>query len=138
MVGNLVVAKIVTQVTSRGDIMLKRIELWKDWNKHCVNHPVYKFLVLIGLAHSPSFDMHLTVKEQLDKFYGYKYTIRDEKSKKKEININWGWYTVYLLMIAANSVMTTLHGFGVFTWQHWAYFWMLVLCFIAGSEYRKK
>lgn len=34
--------------------------------------------------------------------------------------MNFGWYIVYLLMIAANSVMCTSHGYGINTWQNWA------------------
>ena len=48
--------------------------------------------------------------------------------------MNTGWYIVYLLMIAINSVMTTVHGFDIGTWQHWAWFGMLVMCFVAGSN----
>lgn len=48
--------------------------------------------------------------------------------------MNKGWYIVYLLMIAVNSIMTTCHGFGFDTWQHWAWLGMLILCFIAGHE----
>lgn len=32
----------------------RRWNRWKKWNK---NGPVYKFLVLIGLAYSPTFEM---------------------------------------------------------------------------------
>ena len=49
--------------------------------------------------------------------------------------MNWGWYTVYLLMIILNQVMCMAHGFSIFTWQNWVWFGMLVLCFIAGSNY---
>ena len=52
--------------------------------------------------------------------------------------MNWGWYLVYLLMVIINSVMCSVHGFGVFTWQYWVYFWMLVLCFASGANYSKK
>lgn len=48
--------------------------------------------------------------------------------------MNTGWYIVYLLMIAINSVMTTAHGFHIGTWQHWVWFGMLVICFIAGDN----
>lgn len=116
---------------------MSRFELWKDWNKHCLNHPVYKFLVLIGLAYSPSFDMHCFVKGKFEQYPSYEYSLRDEKPEKKSTT-NWGWYTVYLLMVIVNSVMCSLHGFTISTWQHWVYFWMLVLCFVSGANYRKK
>lgn len=34
-----------------------RIKMWKIWNKHCMNRPFYKFLVLIGLVNSPTFEI---------------------------------------------------------------------------------
>lgn len=37
---------------------MKRFKLWLDWNKRCLNHPFYKFLVLIGLAKSPTFELY--------------------------------------------------------------------------------
>ena len=48
--------------------------------------------------------------------------------------MNVGWYVVYILMITINSAMTTFHGFGLNTWQHWVWFVMLVLTFIAGQN----
>lgn len=35
--------------------MLLRLKVWKHWNKKCVNSKLYKFLVLLGIMHSPSF-----------------------------------------------------------------------------------
>ncbi len=35
--------------------MLLRLKVWKHWNKKCVNGKLYKFLVLLGIKHSPSF-----------------------------------------------------------------------------------
>lgn len=118
---------------------MSRFELWKDWSKHCLNHPFYKFLVLIGLAHSPSFEMHRSVKEKLEQF-SYEYSVRDEKSEKnnEKTDINWGWYVVYLSMVIINSIMCSIHDFNVLTWQYWVYFWILVLCFVSGANYRKK
>ena len=51
--------------------------------------------------------------------------------------MNWGWYLVYLLMIVINSVMTTVHGFNITTWQYWVWGAMLILCFVSGANYRK-
>ena len=42
---------------------MSRFELWKEWNKMSLNRPFYKFLVLIGLAKSPTFDMHCAGKQ---------------------------------------------------------------------------
>lgn len=119
---------------------MTRFELWKDWYKHCSNHPIYKFLVLLGLVKSPSFEMHRTVVEKLNQYSSWEYSVRDEKPEKskEKSNINWGWCTVYLLMVIVNSVMCSVHDFSVLTWQYWVYFWMLVLCFVSGSNYRNK
>lgn len=122
---------------------MTRFKLWKDWNKHCTNNPVYKFLVLIGLMHSPSFDMHQKIMEKLKQYPTYEYSVQDnkpEKSKKTDTGpkINWYWYTVYLLMIVANAVMFYIHDFSTISWQYLAYVWMMILCFVAGSNYRKE
>lgn len=117
-----------------------RFELWKDWNKRCLNHPVYKFLVLIGLARSPSFEMHCATMDLFNKRPDLEYSVQDNKPEKadKKSDVNWGWYAVYVLMVVANAVMCSIHGFTVMTWQYWVYFWILVLCFISGANYRKE
>lgn len=38
-----------------GKTMLLRLKVWKHWNKKCINGKLYKFLVLLGIMHSPSF-----------------------------------------------------------------------------------
>jgi hypothetical protein len=75
--------------------------------------------------------------KKFEEFPEYEYSVRDEKPKK-EYRIRWGWYTVYLLMVCINSVMATLHGFGISTWQFWIWATMLIICFVAGSNYRDK
>lgn len=35
--------------------MLLRLKVWKHWNKKCINSKLYKFLVLLGIMHSPTF-----------------------------------------------------------------------------------
>ena len=120
---------------------MTRFQLWKDWNKHCTNHLVYKILVLIGLVRSPSFEMHRDVNEKLSQFTTYTYSVHDDKPEKPNVDtgpkINWGWYIVYLLMIIINAIMCYVHDFNVFTWQYWVYAWMLILCFVSGTNYRK-
>lgn len=32
----------------------KHVKRWNKWRKHCLNGPVYKFLVLVGIHHSPT------------------------------------------------------------------------------------
>ena len=36
--------------------MVQNYKKWKDWQKRCINSRFYKFLVLIGFVHSPSFE----------------------------------------------------------------------------------
>lgn len=43
--------------------MVKKYKKWKDWQKHCINGWFYKFLVLIGFVHSPSFEAFKTRDE---------------------------------------------------------------------------
>ena len=43
--------------------MVKKYKKWKDWQRHCINSRFYKFLVLIGLAYSPSFEAFKTRDE---------------------------------------------------------------------------
>lgn len=50
------------------------------------------------------------------------------------MNLNDGWYVVYILMLALNTFMCNKHGFGLNTWQHWAWFGIVVMSFIAGQE----
>ena len=38
------------------DKLKKRYQRWKLWASRNLNGPVYKFLVLIGLAKSPTFE----------------------------------------------------------------------------------
>ena len=52
--------------------------------------------------------------------------------------MNVGWYVVYLLMTFANAGMATLHGFGINTWQFWAWSGIVMLTFVSGASYRRK
>lgn len=38
------------------DKFKKRYQRWKLWASHNLNGPVYKFLVLIGVTKSPTFE----------------------------------------------------------------------------------
>ncbi len=38
--------------------MVKNYKKWKDWQKRCINSRFYKFLVLIGFIHSPTFEAY--------------------------------------------------------------------------------
>ena len=44
--------------------MVKKYKKWKDWKKCCINSRFYKFLVLIGFVHSPSFEAFITHDER--------------------------------------------------------------------------
>ena len=44
--------------------MVKKYKKWKDWQRHCINSRFYKFLVLIGFVHSPSFEAFETRDER--------------------------------------------------------------------------
>ena len=62
--------------------MVKKYKKWKDWQKRCINGWFYKFLVLIGFVHSPSFEAFKTrdesgsiakflIDETTDKYHYY-------------------------------------------------------------------
>jgi hypothetical protein len=116
---------------------MNRFELWKDWSKHCLNHPVYKFLVLIRLKYSPTFAVYSSIKEQIDKHPHYKISFKDEKPDKEKSDINWGWYTVYFLMLLSNGIISRITHPTVWTWQYWTYAVMMILCFVAGANYKE-
>ena len=39
--------------------MKLRFKVWKDWYKRCLDGRVYKIMVLLGLQHSPTFELNL-------------------------------------------------------------------------------
>ena len=39
--------------------MKLRFNVWKDWYKRCLDGRVYKIMVLLGLRHSPTFELNL-------------------------------------------------------------------------------
>lgn len=43
--------------------MIKHIRRWNIWRKRCLNGPIYKFLVLIGISKSPTM-MFITLPEE--------------------------------------------------------------------------
>lgn len=118
---------------------MSRYELWKDWCKHCTNHPVYKFLVLIGLIRNSSFEIHAAVKEKMDQYQSWNYTVHDDWDDDEEepCSIRWGWYIGYLFVVFVNSIMCSIHGFGINTWQYWVHTVILILSFVSGANYRK-
>ena len=43
--------------------MRKRLKLWNKWRKRNSNGLIFKLLVLVGIVHSPTFDLELTDEE---------------------------------------------------------------------------
>lgn len=39
------------------------VKLWNEWRKGCLNGPLHKFCVLIGLVYSPTFHHFKTFKD---------------------------------------------------------------------------
>lgn len=51
--------------------MIRRFRLWNKWRKNCLNGPLYKFLVLIGLRRSPTFHVFVEFRNWSMKFPDY-------------------------------------------------------------------
>ena len=47
--------------------MIKHIKKWNEWRKHCLNSPLHKLLVLLGIVKSPTF-VHFPTKEDRESF----------------------------------------------------------------------
>ena len=48
--------------------------------------------------------------------------------------MNRGWNVVYLLMVMATGMMSTLNGYGLRSWQSWVYLGIVTLTYIAGRR----
>ena len=115
---------------------MTRFELWKDWYKHCTNSPIYKILVLLRLANSPTFRNYESIKRKFDENPGLTLdTLTDyKKQNKSEWKIyNWGWVLVYFLMLVINGLMNRAKGFDPSTWQYWVFSSLLMMCFVSGA-----
>lgn len=44
--------------------MIKHFKHWNKWRKRCTNGKFHKFLVLIGVIHSPTFAFVLADEEE--------------------------------------------------------------------------
>lgn len=62
--------------------MIKHFKRWNKWRKKNVGGPIYKFLVLIGLASSPSFIFTHTDEEERAVSEAYKRIIMEASGKK--------------------------------------------------------
>lgn len=45
-----------------------------------------------------------------------------------------GWYMVYIITIVLNSILSTLSGYNLFTWQYWAWSILIILAYSAGNN----
>lgn len=64
--------------------MIKRYKKWKNWRKYNTNGRFYQFLVLIGLAHSPTFEVwYYDVGSYVVK--GFANSIGENHSSDKEV-----------------------------------------------------
>lgn len=43
--------------------LIAHFRLWYEWQKNCLNHPIYKFMVLFGVCYSPTFSQFKSIKE---------------------------------------------------------------------------
>lgn len=43
--------------------IIEHFKLWNEWRKGCLNGPLHKFLVLIGVVHSPTFHFFKEFKD---------------------------------------------------------------------------
>ena len=47
--------------------LIAYIRLWNEWQRNCLNNPIYKFMVLLGVCYSPTFSAFTSIKKtQLD------------------------------------------------------------------------
>lgn len=40
--------------------LFEHVERWKNWKENNANGQIHKFLVLLGIVHSPTFNLTLT------------------------------------------------------------------------------
>lgn len=43
--------------------IIDRFILWYEWQRNCLNNPIYKFMVLLGVCHSPTFSQFTYIKK---------------------------------------------------------------------------
>lgn len=51
--------------------IVSHVKLWNEWRKGCLNGPLHKFLVLIGLVYSPTFHVFVEFRNWSMKFPDY-------------------------------------------------------------------
>lgn len=63
--------------------LIDHFQRWNKWRKRSMNNRLYKFLVLVGLQHSPTLALYFTKKEEQiirEKFDAIKVTYWGKKS----------------------------------------------------------
>ena len=58
--------------------IIERFRLWNEWRKGCLNGPLHKFLVLIGLRRSPTFHVFIAFKDWQPIFPDYTIQCKEE------------------------------------------------------------
>lgn len=65
--------------------MIKRLRShfirWNIWRKRCLNHPLYKFLVLIRVMWSPTFETTYTPEEEAEMSAWWDRVLNKEDAK---------------------------------------------------------
>lgn len=51
--------------------LVDHFQSWNKWRKHNINSRIYKFLVLVGLQHSPTLALCRTKKGENDESADY-------------------------------------------------------------------
>lgn len=67
--------------------MVKNYKKWKNWQKRCINGRFYKFLVLIGFVHSPSFEA-FKIREENGRIAKFLIDETTNKYRYYEIDLN--------------------------------------------------
>lgn len=60
--------------------IIERFRLWNEWRKGCLNGPLHKFLVLIGLVYSPTFHNFVAFKDWSIKVPGSTVQYKEEEN----------------------------------------------------------
>lgn len=59
--------------------MIRHFKRWNKWRKRCANGWTYKFAVLIGFVHSPTFALVLTDEDEQAYWKMMRKALRDDE-----------------------------------------------------------